>query len=50
MVIHYVIGEAWVKEKIERIEVEEKVDSDHQPLVIWTKKMEGRRKRKVRME
>lgn len=41
--IDYMIGNRKVKERVERLEIEEKVDSDHHPVVVWVK---GRRKGK----
>lgn len=34
-VIDYVIGNDSVKEEVERLVVEDKVDSDHHPLEVW---------------
>lgn len=36
-VIDYVVGTEDVRESIERLEIGDRVDSDHQPLVIWIK-------------
>ena len=36
-VIDYVIGNEDTWEKVERLKVEERVDSDHQPLVVWVR-------------
>lgn len=36
--IDYVIGEAGLRDRIERLEVEEKIDSDHHLVVVWVKK------------
>ncbi|CAK9799089.1 Transposon TX1 uncharacterized 149 kDa protein [Anthophora plagiata] len=34
-VIDYVIGNEETREKVERVEVEGRVESDHQPVVVW---------------
>ncbi|XP_071580245.1 uncharacterized protein [Temnothorax nylanderi] len=34
-VIDYVIGEEEVRERVERLKVGERVDSDHHPLILW---------------
>ncbi|XP_020298257.1 uncharacterized protein LOC109862594 [Pseudomyrmex gracilis] len=44
-VIDYVIGEAWLKDEVERMVVEDKVDSDHQPVVVWVRIKGSKRKR-----
>ena len=36
-VIDYIIGNEETWEKVERVKVEERVDSDHQPLVVWVR-------------
>lgn len=36
-VLNYVIGDREVWDRIERIKVEERVDSDHFPVVVWMK-------------
>jgi len=55
-VIDYVIGEVGLRDRIERLGVEDKVDSDHHPVVVWVKVgekkagKEGENKNEVRME
>lgn len=36
-VIDYIIGDDKMREKIERVEIGEEVDSDHQPVIAWIK-------------
>lgn len=36
-VIDYILGDEKVREKIERLEIGEEVDSDHQPVIAWMK-------------
>lgn len=49
--IDYAIGNEETRKKVERLVVEEKVDLDHQPIVVWIKRVggkkegEGRRKK-----
>jgi len=46
-VIDYIVGDGRIKDRIERIEVEERVKSDHQPIVAWIRgriRRERRRK------
>lgn len=45
-VIDYVIGNKVVRDRIERMQIGDNVDSDHHPVVIWIKG-EGKRKRKA---
>lgn len=45
-VIDYIIGDWNVKERIVRMNVEEKVDLDHQPVMAWIKEKIKKRKRK----
>lgn len=40
----YVIGDGEVWEKIERLKVEERVDSDHFPVAFWIKGGDGGKK------
>jgi len=35
-VIDYILGKEG-REKVEKLEVEDKVDSDHHPVVVWMK-------------
>lgn len=42
-VLDYVIGEMW--DRIERLSVEDKVDSDHFPVMVWVR-WEGERRRR----
>ncbi|XP_020297624.1 golgin subfamily A member 6-like protein 6 [Pseudomyrmex gracilis] len=44
-VIDYVIGEAGLKEDVEKMVIEDKVDSDHHPVVVWVKAGGGQKKR-----
>lgn len=37
-VIDYVIGDERIREKMRRVVVEEKVDSDHHLIVVWVRK------------
>jgi len=36
-VIDYVIGEGEVKDRVERMRIGDRVDSDHQPVEVWLK-------------
>lgn len=45
--IDYVVGDEKVKERIERMEVGEKVDSDNNPMIITVEGGEGGRKRGI---
>lgn len=45
-VIDYIIGDWKVKERIVRMNVGEKVDLDHQPVMAWIKGKIKKRKRK----
>jgi len=50
-VIDYVIGDASLKDNIERLVIEDKVDSGHQPIVVWVKENKeerGKRGREIR--
>lgn len=47
-VIDYVIGEIGIKERIEKLEVADRTDSDYQPIVVWLKGKEERTKREER--
>lgn len=50
LVINYILEEARMKEEIERFEIRDKIDSDHQPVVVWVReagKGKTRRKRKI---
>lgn len=51
-VIDYILGDERTRESVEKMVVEEKVDSDHQPVMVWLKgrrrkgkEIEGRRKK-----
>ncbi|XP_024877156.1 golgin subfamily A member 6-like protein 22, partial [Temnothorax curvispinosus] len=47
-VIDYVIGEEEVRERVERLEVGERVDSDHHPVTIWMRgKLEKDQRKRV---
>lgn len=39
-----------VKERVERLKVEEKIDSDHQPIKIWTRRDEERKIEEKKIE
>lgn len=43
-VIDYVIGEEEVKDRIERMKIGDKIDSVHQPVEVWLRKEESRRR------
>ncbi|XP_024891322.1 trichohyalin-like, partial [Temnothorax curvispinosus] len=45
-VIDYIIGDEEVREKVERLEVGERIDSDHHPLILWVKGSSKRRQRR----
>lgn len=45
MVIDYVLGNEESREKVNKMKVEERVDSDHQPITVW---IEGRGWKKER--
>lgn len=51
-VIDYVLGNEETWESIKSMRIEDRVDSDHQPITMWVDKdgisVEGRRKRKRR--
>lgn len=36
--IDYVIGDERIREEMRRVVVEEKIDSDHHPIVVWVRK------------
>lgn len=42
-VIDYIIGEGEVKDRVERMKVGDKIDSDHHPVEVWLKGVKGRR-------
>jgi len=45
-VIDYIIGDGRVRDRIERMEVEERIESDHHPIVAWIRgKIKGERRR-----
>ncbi|XP_024884283.1 trichohyalin-like [Temnothorax curvispinosus] len=44
-VIDYIIGDEEVREKVERLEVGERIDSDH-PLILWVRGSSKRRQRR----
>lgn len=43
--IDYVMGDEEMREKIGSMRVEDKMDSDHHPVVVWIKGEEQRRRR-----
>jgi len=43
-VIDYIMGEEEVKERIERMRVGDKIDSDHHPVEVWIKGVEKKRR------
>jgi len=43
-VIDYILGVEERREEIERLEVGDKVDSDHHPVVVWMKGGEDKRR------
>lgn len=45
-ILDYVIGDGEVWEKIERLKVEERVDSDHFPVAVWIKGDGGETRKK----
>ncbi|XP_011881271.1 PREDICTED: uncharacterized protein LOC105569421 [Vollenhovia emeryi] len=49
-VIDYVIVEQETEEEIERMEIEDKIDSDHQPTVVWLKGHKNKEARRKRTE
>jgi len=45
-VIIYIISDGKVRDRIERMEIEERIESDHQPIVAWIReRMKGERRR-----
>lgn len=44
-VIDYVMGDERTKEKVEKMVVKDRVDSDHHPLAVWIKGGEGERRK-----
>lgn len=50
LVINYVIESMKTKARIKRMEIEDYIDSDQQPLVVWIKKENGGKKRKGRRD
>ncbi|XP_024878641.1 trichohyalin-like [Temnothorax curvispinosus] len=44
-VIDYIIGDEEVREKVERLEVGERIDSDHHPLILWVRGSSKRREK-----
>jgi len=46
MIIDYIIGDGKVRDKMEKMEVEERVESDHQPTVAWIRCRIKREKRR----
>ncbi|XP_011884026.1 PREDICTED: golgin subfamily A member 6-like protein 22, partial [Vollenhovia emeryi] len=49
-VIDYVIVEQETEEEIERMEIVDKIDSDHQPIVVWLKGHKNKEARRKRTE
>lgn len=47
-VIDYVIGDEGIKDKVGRLEIENRIDSNHQPVEVWMKGKKWRRKKKVK--
>lgn len=41
-VIDYILGDEEVREKVERLEIGEEVESDHQPVIAWVRGRVGR--------
>lgn len=41
--IDYVIGDKRIKDKVKRLEIRDKIDSDHQPVELWIKEEKWRR-------
>ncbi|XP_071568793.1 uncharacterized protein [Temnothorax nylanderi] len=49
-VIDYILGDEDIREKVERLEVGEKVDSDHHPLMLWIRGNAGKKQRRKEEE
>ncbi|XP_071577594.1 uncharacterized protein [Temnothorax nylanderi] len=49
-VIDYILGDEDIREKVERLEVGEKVDSDHHPLILWIRDSEKGKQRRKEVE
>lgn len=41
--IDYVMGDGMVEEKVERVRIGDKVDSDHHPIEVWLRGETGRK-------
>lgn len=46
--IDYVIGDEGIKDKVGRLEIGDRIDSDHQPVKVWMKGEKWRRQKKVK--
>ena len=49
-VIDYILGDEDIREKVERLEVGEKVDLDHHPLILWIRGSAKRKRRRKEVE